>query len=127
MHQPARHAAFGVLMMRRVVREASQAEREDMEDWAFGILEALNANQQLDMLRRLGPRFGIDPEPTVQMVTGLPNFAEVNCLTYMHTVVPNLKRLGLLTSRTEGRWREVGMLIDKRPDVLEALAPLAAG
>jgi hypothetical protein len=123
----ARHAAFGVLMMRRVVREASQAEREDMEDWSFGILEALNANQQLDMLRLLGPRYGIDPEPAVQLVTGLPNFAEVNCLTYMHTVVPNLKRLGLLTERTEPDWRAVGMLVDKRPEVLEALAPLAAG
>ena len=123
----ARHAAFGVLMMRRVVREASPAEREDMEDWSFGILEALNANQQLDMLRRLGPRWGIDPESTVELVTGLPNFAEVNCLTYMHTVVPNLKRLGLLTERTEGRWREVGMLVDKRPEMLEALAPLSAG
>ena len=33
-----------------------------MEDWAFSILEALNANQQLDMLHVLGPKYGIDPE-----------------------------------------------------------------
>jgi len=115
----ARHAAFGVLMMRRVVRDASPEERAGMEDWSFSILEALNANQQLDMLRLLGPRYGIDPEAVVRMTTALPNFAEVNSLTYMHTVVPNLRSLGLLTERTEAEWRRVGMLSDRRH--LEAL------
>ena len=51
----SRHAAFGVLTMRRVVKEASEAERAGMEDWAFSILEALNANQQLDMLHDARP------------------------------------------------------------------------
>jgi len=41
----ARHAAFGVLNMRRVVQQASPEEMARMEDWSFGILEALNANQ----------------------------------------------------------------------------------
>ena len=115
----ARHAAFGVLMMRRVVREVSPEERAGMEDWSFAILEALNANQQLDMLHLLGPRYGIDPEAVVRTMTSLPNFAEVNSLAYMHTVVPNLKGLGLLTERTESEWRRLGMLCDRRH--LEAL------
>jgi hypothetical protein len=112
----ARHAAFGVLMMRRVVREASPEQMAEMEDWSFGILEALNANQQLDMLRLLGPKYGIEPEAVVKLVTALPNFADVNSLTYMHTVVPNLKRLGLISERTEADWRRVGMLTDRRAD-----------
>ena len=120
----ARHAAFGVLMMRRMVGEASEDERASMEDWSFEILEALNANQQLDMLKTLGPKYDIDPVQTVTMMTQLDNFADLNCLAYMHTVVPNLKRLGLLTERTEDKWREVGMLLDKRPEALESLPPL---
>ena len=28
----------------------------------------------------------------------------------MHTVVPNLKRLGLITERTEAEYRRVGMM-----------------
>jgi hypothetical protein len=121
----ARHAAFGVLMMRRVVRDASPEERAGMEDWSFSILEALNANQQLDMLRLLGPGYGIDPEAVVRMMTALPNFAELNSLAYMHTVVPNLRALGLLTGRTEAEWRRLGMLSDRRH--LEALlTPLGA-
>ncbi len=33
-----------------------------MEDWAFEILEALNANQQLDMLHLLGAEVRHRPE-----------------------------------------------------------------
>ena len=122
----ARHAAFGVLMMRRIVRESEAWELEEMEDWSFSILEALNANQQIDMLKLFGPKYDIDAEQVTTMMTGLENFAELNCLSYMHTVVPNLKALGLLTERTEGQWREVGMLVDKRPTVLDELLPLDA-
>jgi hypothetical protein len=108
-----------VLMMRRVVRDATTEECSEMEDWAFQILEALNANQQLDMLRLLGPKYDLDPETVVKLVTALPNFAEVNSLAYMHTVVPNLKGLGLLTERTESQWRDLGMLVDKRGEMPE--------
>jgi hypothetical protein len=108
----ARHAAFGVLMMRRVVREAEPEQKHEMEDWAFGILEALNANQQLDMLRLLCPRYGIDPENVAKMVLAMPNFAEINSLAYMHTVIPNLKGLGLITERTREQWIRLGMLFE---------------
>jgi hypothetical protein len=113
----ARHAAFGVLMMRRVVREASDEQKHDMEDWAFSILEALNANQQLDMLHLFAPKYGLDPEAITQMFLTLPNFAELNSLAYMHTVVPNLRSLGLITERTESQWRKVGMMVDSAPGV----------
>jgi len=113
----ARHAAFGVLMMRRVVREATTEERNELEDWAYSILEALNANQQLDMLNLLGPKYGIDPLNVTQMFVSLPNFADLNSIPYMHTVVPNLRRLGLITERTDGRWRSHGMLVESQPGV----------
>jgi hypothetical protein len=85
-----------------------------MEDWAFSILEALNANQQLDMLHVLGPKYGLDPRNVVLAATSLPNFADFNSLMFMHTVVPNLRGLGLITERTESDWRKVGMLTDRR-------------
>jgi hypothetical protein len=110
----SRHAAFGVLMMRRVVRDAEPEQRDEMEDWAFGILEALNANQQLDMLRVLGPKYGIDPEIATQLTIASDGFAEFNSRIYMHTVIPNLRNLGLITERTEDHWRKVGMMLDKR-------------
>ena len=109
----SRHAAFGVLTMRRAVREADASERAEMEDWAFGILEALNANQQIDMLQVLGPKYGIDPMNLTQATLVMPNWSEMNSMPYMHTVIPNLKNLGLLTERTEAQYRKLGMLWNK--------------
>jgi hypothetical protein len=110
----SRHAAFGVLTMRRVVKEATPQEMAEMEDWAFAILEALNANQQIDMLQVLGPKYGIDPENMTRIMVSLPNHAELNSIPFMHTVIPNLQRLGLITERTEPGWRKVGLMVDQR-------------
>lgn len=104
----ARHAAFGVLNMRRIVKDASRDSMEGMEDWAFSILETLNANQQLEMLRTFEDKYGYDSETIVSVTTTLDNFAELNSPPYMHTVVPNLRNLGLITDRTEDHWRRVG-------------------
>jgi hypothetical protein len=123
----SRHAAFGVLMMRRVVRDAAPEQMAEMEDWAFGILEALNANQQLDMLHLLGPKYGIHPESVVKMVTALPNFADLNSLPYMHTVIPNLRNLGLLTERTRDRWIKLGMMAEKRVEAAWPGRPPGSG
>jgi ribonucleotide reductase beta subunit family protein with ferritin-like domain len=108
----ARHAAFGVLVMRRVVREAEPEQKAQMEEWAFSVLEALNANQQLDMLRLLGPKYGIDAENVTRMALTMPTFAEFNSLPYMHTVIPNLRGLGLLTDRTRDQYLKLGMLLE---------------
>ncbi len=110
----SRHAAFGVLTMRRVVRESDASEMAEMEDWAFGILEALNANQQLDMLHVIGPKYDIDPSNLTQAALAMPNWAELNSMAYMHTVIPNLKGLGLISERTERRYRDLGMLYDRQ-------------
>ncbi|GAG14852.1 unnamed protein product [marine sediment metagenome] len=123
----ARHAAFGVLQMRRVVAEATPDEMGEMEDWAFHILETLNANQQLDMLNLFADEYGYDAENVVQMMTTLPNFADLNSLVFMHTVVPNLARLGLITDRTESRWRELGMMTDSRGVEAKLELPIAGG
>jgi|SRR5579862_4174725 len=110
----SRHAAFGILSMRQVVRDSTPEELAEMEDFAFRILEAINANQQLDMLRLLGPKYGLDPDAVVQSVMSFPEWARLNSEIFMHTVVPNLRRLGLLTERTEDRYRRIGVLYGDR-------------
>ncbi len=116
----SRHAAFGVLSMRQVVSEASPEEMQEMEDFAFNILETLNANQQLDMLRMIGPKYGLDPETVVQMMLALPDWQKINSEVFMHTVVPNLARLGLITDRTEDKYREIGVLHGAKYDMAAA-------
>jgi hypothetical protein len=106
----ARHAAFGILTMRRTVKEATRAEMAEMEDFSFNVLEALNANQQLDMLHDLGPKYGLDPDNVVTLLLQQENWAEFNSELFMHTVVPNLARLGLITERTEAKYRACGIM-----------------
>jgi hypothetical protein len=108
----ARHAAFGVHTMRRVVSQASDNEREKMEDWALAMLEALNANQNCSMLREVGGKYGLDAEAVTQGMLASPDWVEMNSPVFMHTVVPNLVRLGLISERTRSRWQELGMLTD---------------
>jgi P-aminobenzoate N-oxygenase AurF len=110
----ARHAAFGVLTMRRTVREATPDEMAEMEDFSYNVLETLNANQQLDMLRDLAPKYGLDPESVVLMLLGQEDWARFNSDVFMHTVVPNLARLGLITERTEEKYRARGILYGDR-------------
>lgn len=107
----ARHAAFGILSMRRLVKESTPEVLEELEDFAFSILETLNANQQLDMLHLFGPKYGLDPEAVVQSMHSMEQWPLINSEAYMHTVMPNLMRLGLITERTEAKYRERGMLI----------------
>ena len=122
----SRHAAFGVLQMRRIVREADTEQMNEMEDWSFSILEALNANQNRDMLKLFEEKYGYEVDAISQMATELPEFAEFNSKIFMHTVIPNLKRLGLITDRTESQWRDVGMMIDSRAFASPSI-PVAGG
>lgn len=107
----ARHAAFGILSMRRLVKESTPEVLAELEDFAFNILETLNANQQLDMLHLFGPKYGLDPDAVVQSMHSMEQWPLINSEAYMHTVMPNLMRLGLITERTEGKYRERGMLV----------------
>jgi hypothetical protein len=43
----------------------------------------------------------------------------------MHTVIPNLKRLGLITERTESEWRRVGLMVDQRGGEPRGQLPIA--
>lgn len=110
----ARHAAFGVLTMRRVMREVSDDERQRMAEWTLKVMEALNASQNLAMLREIGPKYGLDAEATQMGMLMQPNWAELNSIVFMHTVVPNLVRLGLISEENRERWQQLGMLSDIR-------------
>jgi hypothetical protein len=108
----ARHAAFGVLCMRRVVGKLEPEERDELEDWSLMVVGAMNASHGISTLRAIGAKYDIDPVQTMKVFTALPEFPKVNSASFMHTVIPNLRRLGLLTQRTEATWRKQGMLFE---------------
>jgi hypothetical protein len=113
----SRHAAFGVLMMRRVVREASTDEKE--RDGGLGVLDPRGAQRQSAARHaaRARPKYEIDPEQITRAFLSIPEWATVNSIPFMHTVIPNLRNLGLITERTQADWRRVGMMVESAPGV----------
>ena len=75
----SRHAAFGsACRCGGSFGKRAAEEMHDMEDWAFSVLEALNANQNRDLLQVFEGKYGFDADDVVQMFTALPEFVEVN-------------------------------------------------
>ena len=112
-----------LLRATQVVAGSSEEEMIAMEDWALSLLEALNANQNMSMLRELGPKYGLDPDAVTMGMLASPDWVEMNSPVFMHTVVPNLVKLGLITDRTSGRWQKLGMLTDVKKASLGPLTP----
>jgi len=77
------------------------------------------------MLRLLGPKYGLDPDAVVQTMHSLEAWGFLNSEPFMHTVMPNLKRLGLITERTEQRYRDRGILFGDNADG-QSLLPIVS-
>jgi len=107
----SRHAAFGIISMQKTMESAdtSPEMKADLEDWAFKILECLNAGQYYGVFSALGPKYGIAPRNFAQMLYSMPDAVQQNSLLYTHAVLPHLKKLGLITDRTAEKYRAIGL------------------
>lgn len=110
----SRHAAFGIISMRKLMdsSETDPEMKNELEDWAFNILECLNAGQFYGQLSELGPKYGIAPSNVARMLYAMPEVTENKRIMYTHAVVPHLRKLGLITERTAERYYNAGMIAD---------------
>jgi hypothetical protein len=100
----ARHAAFGVLALREELDRLTPEEHDGLEDWTWMCLEVVANGLLSPMLDELSPRYGLDPTAVAQSVFSSPNFWDARYHMFNHTVLPNLKKLGLITERTRGNY-----------------------
>ncbi|HTM23345.1 MAG TPA: ferritin-like domain-containing protein [Kofleriaceae bacterium] len=96
----ARHAAFGVLALREELGRLPRAEHEQLEDWTWMCLEVVANGLLSSMLDEVAPRHGLDAQAVAQMVFTSPAFWDGRYHMFNHTVLPNLRKLGLVTERT---------------------------
>jgi hypothetical protein len=105
----ARHVHFGVVALERLFRELSPAERREREDWAYEMC-LLARNRFLahefweEHYAASLPRREWD-----QVVMGsafMARFRE----TLFRRVIPNLKRIGLLSPRIRPHYQALGLL-----------------
>jgi hypothetical protein len=96
----ARHAAFGFLALREELPKLSAEARDELEDWTWKCLEVVANGLLIGMLDWVAPKFNLAPDAVAQAVFTSPLFWDGRFNMFNHTVLPNLRKLGIITERT---------------------------
>jgi hypothetical protein len=113
----ARHVSYGLIYMKDELPRMPDPDRERIEDFAFAAVEAM-------VRRRPGGRgpaqmaafadLGIDVEAAVRELREKfadPDFRARRPNAFRDYVMPQLRRLGIITDRTAPKYRELGFEI----------------
>jgi hypothetical protein len=112
----ARHAAFGVLSMREELQRMSPEDRERLEVWTWKVLEVVANGLMTGTLDYLAAKYRFDPDNVAGMVFSSPQFWDARYHMFNHTVLPNLKRLGIISERTRGYYDQFHLLDASAPN-----------
>jgi len=123
----ARHVAFGVLSLKDHYTHMPAAELRDREDF---VIEASRLMRDRFLAPEVWEKMGMPVEECCQVALESPLMQQFRCMLFAK-IVPNLKRLSLLTPRVRTALDELGVLHFEHldPDAeapgLEAEAPVA--
>ena len=102
----ARHVTFGVNYLEEYVKTLSDAEREERAQFAF---EACVVMRERLIATDVYRHFGWPVEEATAISTGGPERQKFRNLIFAR-VVPNLKRIGLLTPGIRPKFEALGLL-----------------
>jgi hypothetical protein len=109
----ARHVAFGVLSLEEVYREMSSTELREREEL---VIEAAMLMRDRLLMHEVWDRLGFDVDAWVQWSLQTPFMGGFRQLLFSK-IVPNLRRLGLLTPRVRTAFERIGVLqFESLPD-----------
>ncbi|MEM9037875.1 MAG: ferritin-like domain-containing protein [Actinomycetota bacterium] len=109
MSDEARHVAFGVLSLKEVYGELTQAEVRERQEFAF---EAALRMRDRFLSTDVWERMGADPKQIIPRIWGNPDQLEFQHLLFTK-IVPNCKKLGLLDAGDawlRRRFEEIGVI-----------------
>ena len=123
----ARHVAFGVLSLEEVYRDMTATELREREEL---VIEAALLMRDRLLMHEVWERLGYDVDAWVQWTLTTPFMAGFRQILFSK-IVPNLKRLGLLTPRVRDAFERIGVLQfeympDSTQDETVALPPMMA-
>jgi hypothetical protein len=105
----ARHVHYGVLALRDHIKELSERERREREDWSFEVA-LLMRNRFLSYEVYEEWFEGIMPRSKWrEFVTETPGMKQFRQVMFTR-LVPNLREIGLVTPRLVPRYEKVGLL-----------------
>jgi hypothetical protein len=102
----ARHVAFGVLSLEEVFRDMTAHELREREDF---VIEAAVLMRDRLLMHEVWERLGYDVDLWVNWSLETPFLQGFRQLLFAK-IVPNLKRLGLLTPRVRDAFQKIGVL-----------------
>ena len=121
MGDEARHVAFGVLSLEGIYAEMSASELREREDF---IIEATHLMRDRLLMDQVYRRMGFDVDEWVQWAISTPFMTGFRQMLFSK-IVPNLKRLGLLTPRVREAYAELGILqFENLKDSTEEAEPM---
>jgi hypothetical protein len=106
MQDEARHVAFGVLTLQDLYGEMSVAELKDREDFCY---EACRLMRDRLLAVEVWEEMGWDVPEVTEIVLESPSLQEFRRLLFSK-IVPNVKRLGMLTPRLRKGFEELGII-----------------
>ena len=106
MADESRHVAFGVLSLHGLYGEMSAAELAEREEF---IIEATHLMRDRLLMEQVYERMGWDVDVWVKWATNTPFMRGFRQMLFSK-IVPNLKRIGLLTPRVRRAFEEMGIL-----------------
>ena len=102
----ARHVAFGVLSLDNVFRQMPANELRDREDF---VIESSRLMRDRFLAPEVWARLGLPVEECCAYALECPLMQQFRCMLFSK-IVPNLKRLGLLTDRVRPALQDLGVL-----------------
>ncbi|MCW5890061.1 MAG: ferritin-like domain-containing protein [bacterium] len=106
MRDESRHVAFGVLSLRDYYADMPENERREREDFVIYACELMRNRLVGDQIANA---MGWNREEVKQQVLASPPALAFRSMLFAR-VVPNLKRLGMLTPRVRTSFAELGIL-----------------
>jgi len=107
MRDEARHVAFGVLALQDLyTKELSSTELKEREEF---VIEATVLMRDRLLMEEVWPRIGLDPKTWMPWSLSTPFMVGFRQILFSK-IVPNLKRLGLLTPRVRAKFAELDIL-----------------
>ena len=106
MKDEARHVAFGVLSLAEFYKDISPAELRDREEF---LAEGCRLMRDRLLMEDVWEEMGWPMEETRQIVLDSPQMQDFRRMLFAK-IVPNVKRLGLLTPFVRERFEELGIL-----------------
>lgn len=106
----ARHVHYGVLALReQFTKELSEAERQEREDWVFEVALLMRNRFMAYEVYEEWFEGQLTREQWRQFITSAPGMEQFRRVMFSR-LVPNLREIGLMSPRIQGRYAEAGLM-----------------